>query len=159
MENFHPTGNCPVRDVLSRLGDKWSMLVLITLNANGVMRFSDIHKTIEDVSQRMLTVTLRTLEADGLVARKIYARVPPRGGICLTKTGHSLIPHIEALVGLGVGEHACHFEKTEKLNHKTTIMKTEKRKNAVRRNIDFTVTELLPRLAQSKTTAKRICYN
>ena len=99
MENFHPTGNCPVRDVLSRLGDKWSMLVLITLNANGVMRFSDIHKTIEDVSQRMLTVTLRTLEADGLVARKIYAEVPPRVEYCLTKTGHSLIPHIEALVG------------------------------------------------------------
>ena len=62
MKNFHPTGNCPVRDVLSRLGDKWSMLVLITLNANGTMRFSDIHKTIGDVSQRMLTVTLRTLE-------------------------------------------------------------------------------------------------
>ena len=86
MENFHPTGNCPVRDVLSRLGDKWSMLVLITLNANGVMRFSDIHKTIEDVSQRMLTVTLRTLEADGLVARKIYAEVPPRVEYCLTRT-------------------------------------------------------------------------
>lgn len=46
MKNFHPTGNCPIRDVLSRLGDKWSMLVLITLNANGTMRFSDIHKTI-----------------------------------------------------------------------------------------------------------------
>ena len=46
MKNFHPTGNCPVRDVLSRLGDKWSMLVLITLSANGTMRFSDIHKTI-----------------------------------------------------------------------------------------------------------------
>ena len=66
MKNFHPTGNCPIRDVLSRLGDKWSMLVLITLNANGTMRFSDIHKTIEDVSQRMLTVRLRTLESDGL---------------------------------------------------------------------------------------------
>ena len=64
MKNFHPTGNCPVRDVLSRLGDKWSMLVLITLSANGTMRFSDIHKTIADVSQRMLTVTLRTLESD-----------------------------------------------------------------------------------------------
>ena len=67
MKNFHPTGNCPVRDVLSRLGDKWSMLVLITLSANGTMRFSDIHKTIADVSQRMLTVTLRTLESDGLI--------------------------------------------------------------------------------------------
>ena len=54
------------------------MLVLITLNANGTMRFSDTHKTIEDVSQRMLTVTLRTLESDGLVERKVYAEVPPR---------------------------------------------------------------------------------
>ena len=45
MKNFHPTGTCPIRDVLCRLGDKWSMLVLVTLNANGTMRFSDIHKT------------------------------------------------------------------------------------------------------------------
>ena len=50
MKNFHPTGNCPVRDVLSRLGDKWSMLVLTTLSVNGTMRFSDIHKTIDDIS-------------------------------------------------------------------------------------------------------------
>ena len=100
MKNFHPTGNCPIRDVLSRLGDKWSMLVLITLNANGTMRFSDIHKTIEDVSQRMLTVTLRTLESDGLVERKVYAEVPPRVEYCLTDTGGTLIPHIE---GLGEG--------------------------------------------------------
>lgn len=99
MKNFHPTGNCPVRDVLSRLGDKWSMLVLITLKANGTMRFSDIHKTIEDVSQRMLTVTLRTLEADGLIGRKVYAEVPPRVEYNLTDTGMSLIPHIEGLVG------------------------------------------------------------
>ena len=53
MKDFHPTGDCPVRDVLSRLGDKWSMLVLTTLSANGTMRFSDIHKTIDDISQRM----------------------------------------------------------------------------------------------------------
>lgn len=99
MINFHPVGNCPVRDILSRLGDKWSMLVLITLNANGTMRFSDIHKSIEDVSQRMLTVTLRTLEADGLVERKVYAEVPPKVEYCLTNVGHSLIPHVEALVG------------------------------------------------------------
>lgn len=66
MKNFHPDNNCPVRNVLCRLGDKWSMLVLITLNANGTMRFCDIHKTIADISQRMLTVTLRTLETDGL---------------------------------------------------------------------------------------------
>ena len=71
MKNFHPTGNCPIRDILCRLGDKWSMLVLITLNVNGTMRFSDIQKTISDISQRMLTVTLRTLEADGLVSRTV----------------------------------------------------------------------------------------
>ena len=99
MKNFHPTGNCPVRDVLSRLGDKWSMLVLITLSANGTMRFSDIHKTIADVSQRMLTVTLRTLESDGLIERKIYAEVPPRVEYNLTEIGCSLMPHIESLVG------------------------------------------------------------
>lgn len=98
MKNFHPTGNCPVRDVLSRLGDKWSMLVLITLSANGTMRFSDIHKTIADVSQRMLTVTLRTLESDGLIERKVYAEVPPRVEYCSTERGLSLIPHIQGLV-------------------------------------------------------------
>ena len=57
MENFYTNDNCPIRDVLSRLGDKWSMLVLVTLNANGTMRFCDVHKAIADISQRMLTVT------------------------------------------------------------------------------------------------------
>lgn len=114
MKNFLPTGNCPVRNVLCRLGDKWSMLVLITLNSNGTMRFSDIHKTIEDISQRMLTVTLRTLESDGLVERKVYAEVPPRVEYYLTATGGTLIPHIEGLVGWalehmdGILEHRNH---------------------------------------------------
>lgn len=113
MKNFHPTGNCPVRDVLSRLGDKWSMLVLITLNANGTMRFSDIHKTIEDISQRMLTVTLRTLESDGLVERKIYAEVPPRVEYNLTDTGRSLIPHVEALVDWALEHMAAILQNRE----------------------------------------------
>ena len=73
LNDFPPTGRCPVRDVLSRLGDKWSMLVLIALHANGVMRFSEIHRSLGDISHRMLTVTLRTLEADGMVARTVYA--------------------------------------------------------------------------------------
>jgi DNA-binding HxlR family transcriptional regulator len=59
MRNFHRDGVCPVRDVLCRLGDKWTTLVLVTLHANGIMRFSDIQRTIGDISQRMLTVTLR----------------------------------------------------------------------------------------------------
>ena len=99
LKNFHHSGVCPVRDVLSRFGDRWSVLVLVTLGANGTMRFNEIHRTIEDISQRMLTVTLRTLEQDGLVRRKVYAEVPPRVEYSLTERGRSLLPHIEGLVG------------------------------------------------------------
>lgn len=98
IKNFHPTGECPIRDILSRLGNKWSLLVLVTLNANGTMRFNQIHKTINDISQRMLAVTLRTLETDGLIGRHVYAEVPPRVEYYLTDTGRSLIPHIQGLV-------------------------------------------------------------
>ena len=95
MENFHRMDACPVRDVLSRLGDKWTMLVLVTLKANGTMRFCDIQKTIGDISQRMLTVTLRSLETDGLIVRKVYAEVPPRVEYNLTDLGKSFIPVFE----------------------------------------------------------------
>ncbi len=98
IKNFHPTGECPIRDILSRLGNKWSLLVLVTLDANGTMRFNQIHKTIDDISQRMLAVTLRTLETDGLIGRHVYAEVPPRVEYYLTDTGRSLIPHIQGLV-------------------------------------------------------------
>ena len=97
MKNFYSNDNCPIRDVLSRLGDKWSMLVLVTLKANGTMRFCDIHKTIADISQRMLTVTLRTLETDGLISRKVYAEVPPRVEYSLTELGKSLKPILDAM--------------------------------------------------------------
>ncbi len=102
MKTFLTIGNCPIRDILSRLGDKWSLLVLVTLSTNGTMRFSDIHKSIGDISQRMLTVTLRSLEADGLVDRKIYAEVPPKVEYCLTKSGNGLIPHLNNLVDWAV---------------------------------------------------------
>ncbi len=95
---FHPAKNCPIRNVLCRLGDKWSLLVLVSLNANGTMRFNDVYKSIGDVSQRMLTVTLRSLEADGLVSRKIYPEVPPKVEYTLTKSGKSLMPHLNNLV-------------------------------------------------------------
>lgn len=102
MKTFLHTGNCPIRDILSRLGDKWSLLTLVTLSANGTMRFSDIHKSIGDISQRMLTVTLRSLEADGLVTRKVYPEVPPRVEYCLTESGKGLLPHLNSLVGWAV---------------------------------------------------------
>lgn len=98
MQNFHRDGICPIRDVLSRLDDKWSLLVLVSLQTNGVMRFGDLQRSIGDVSQRMLTVTLRTLEADGIVERKVYAEVPPRVEYRLTDRGRSLMPYLNGLV-------------------------------------------------------------
>ena len=95
MQNFHRDGICPIRDVLSRLGDKWSLLVLVSLQTNGVMRFGDLQRSIGDVSQRMLTVTLRTLEADGIVERKAYAEVPPRVEYRLTD--RRLMPYLNGL--------------------------------------------------------------
>lgn len=95
---FIGEGSCPVRDILSRLGDKWSILILVTLKANGTLRFSDIQRSIGDISQRMLTVTLRSLEADCLVSRKIYAVVPPKVEYEITERGLSLFPHLQALI-------------------------------------------------------------
>ena len=113
IKNFQPTGNCPIRDILSRLGNKWSLLVLVTLNANGTMRFNQIHKTIDDISQRMLSVTLRTLETDGLIGRHVYAEVPPRVEYYLTDRGRSLIPHIG---GLGFGVYAGYTSEQGKFH-------------------------------------------
>jgi DNA-binding HxlR family transcriptional regulator len=102
MKRFLQGEACPIRDILSRLGDKWSLLVLISLNANGIMRFCDIQKSIGDISQRMLTVTLRSLEADGLVNRTVYPEVPPRVEYSLTKSGRELIPYLDNLVNWAI---------------------------------------------------------
>ncbi|MDR2414709.1 MAG: helix-turn-helix transcriptional regulator [Odoribacteraceae bacterium] len=102
MKRFLHEGNCPIRDILSRLGDKWSLLVLVTLSANGTMRFSDIQRSIGDISQRMLTVTLRSLETDGLVIRTIYPEVPPRVEYHLSRSGHTLLPYLDNLVNWAV---------------------------------------------------------
>lgn len=91
-------GNCPIRNVLARISDKWSILVLLTLNCPAPMRFNALQKNIPDVSQKMLTVTLRTLEEDGLVKRQVYAEVPPRVEYSLTERAMSLLPHIHSLI-------------------------------------------------------------
>jgi len=89
--------NCPVRQVLDRIGDKWSTLVILMLGKHGMMRFNGLAGAIGDVSQKMLTVTLRSLEADGLVSRKMYAEIPPRVEYDLTEMGRSLLPLIQSL--------------------------------------------------------------
>ena len=90
---------CPVRNVLSRIGDRWSLLVLLALHDKaGTMRFSDLCRAIPDVSQKMLTSTLRKLEADDLLSRTIYPEMPPRVEYKLTKRGLTLIPLLNQLV-------------------------------------------------------------
>ncbi len=90
-------GQCPaVREVLKRVGDKWSVLVVATLGA-GRKRFSELRRTIEGISQRMLTLTLKGLERDGLVTRTAYATIPPRVEYELTKLGRSLLVPISQL--------------------------------------------------------------
>ena len=91
--------NCPIRNVLTRIGDKWSLLVLFTMERNGNQRFKELQRNIPDISQKMLTATLKTLEADGLVLRKAYPEVPPRVEYTLTDKGKSLLPHIDSLIG------------------------------------------------------------
>lgn len=89
--------DCPVRDVLNRIGDKWSVLVLHLL-AGRTRRFTALKNDIDGISQRMLTVTLRGLERDGLVSRTVYAVVPPRVDYALTELGESLSDTITNLV-------------------------------------------------------------
>ena len=89
---------CPVRDILVRIGDKWSLLAILYLGSAEKMRFNELRKSIAGISQRMLTVTLRSLETDGFVTRTVYAEVPPRVEYHLTELGRSLLG---AVVELG----------------------------------------------------------
>lgn len=93
--------NCPIRNILARISDKWSLVVIYTLNKaeNKPIRFKEMQRQIPDISQKMLTVTLRTLEEDGYVTRTIYPEVPPRVEYSLTERAKSLLPHINSLIG------------------------------------------------------------
>lgn len=88
---------CPIRGVVARFGNKWAILVLMELNDRGTVRFNALGKLIPDISTKMLASTLRTLEADGLVARRVWPEVPPRVEYRLTPMGDSLIPLIRQL--------------------------------------------------------------
>lgn len=86
-ESGHP--DCGIRDVLDRIGDKWSVLVIVEL-ASGIRRFRELQRAIDGISQRMLTLTVRRLERDGLVTRTVYPTVPARVTYELTERGSSL---------------------------------------------------------------------
>lgn len=99
------SAKCPIRDVLERMGDRWSMLVLLTLEDNGTQRFSALKNCIPDVSQRMLAQTLRRLEHDGLVSRTVYPTIPPRVDYELTKLGESFQKPLRGLLDWAIKHH------------------------------------------------------
>jgi DNA-binding HxlR family transcriptional regulator len=97
--NLHVAEDCrAVSEVLARVGDKWTVLV-VSMLGDGPKRFNEIRRGLGSISQRMLTLTLRALERDGLVTRTVYPTIPPRVDYDLTKLGHSLL---EPVSGLGL---------------------------------------------------------
>lgn len=90
--------DCPIRNILNRISDKWTLLVLYTLNGHESMRFKHLSAELQDISQKMLVLTLRTLETDGFVSRKVYPEVPPRVEYSLTERSRSLFPIINQLI-------------------------------------------------------------
>lgn len=82
---------CPVKDIMASFGDKWSMYTILLLGQHQKMRFNELRTAISGISQRMLTVTLRSLEDDGIVSRTIYPEIPPRVEYELTELGESLL--------------------------------------------------------------------
>jgi len=110
-------GTCPIRHILARFSDKWSTLSIFHLGDAGTLRFNELKKRIDGISQRMLTVTLRTLERDGLVTRRIYAEVPPRVEYQLTDLGRGLLVQI-----IELGDWAS--------NHSNQIVEARKRFDA-----------------------------
>ena len=93
---------CPIRNIVARFSGKWSLLILCVLAENPATRFSEISRAIPDISPKVLTETLKNLEADRLIARRVYAEIPPRVEYSLTDTGRSLIPLIENLVAWAI---------------------------------------------------------
>lgn len=91
------TSDCPITDVLARISDKWTMHTLIILGKSDKLRFTELKNQVEGISQRMLTVTLRTLEEDGFITRTIFPQIPPRVEYELTDLGRSLVVELMSL--------------------------------------------------------------
>lgn len=93
---------CPVKDIMHTLGDKWSVLIMMTLGARETLRFNEIRHAVDGISQKMLTVTLRELESFGMVTREIYPQIPPRVEYTITPLGKEFLTHLAGML-----EWAC----------------------------------------------------
>ncbi|MGQ3383191.1 winged helix-turn-helix transcriptional regulator [Glutamicibacter sp. TV12E] len=118
----HP--DCGIRDVLDRVGDKWSVLVIVEL-ANGVRRFRQLQLAIDGISQRMLTLTVRRLERDGLVLRTAYPTMPAQVDYRLTETGASLTHLVKALADWSLAHR-------EEISHSREIYDAQHPGNEIR---------------------------
>lgn len=95
LKKYPDEESCPFRLIMDHFGNKWSMIVIITLAGNGTMRFKELDKSIPDISQKMLTSTLQSLGKDGFIKRTIYQEVPPKVEYHLTELGYDLLPLVE----------------------------------------------------------------
>ena len=98
LKKFTHIESCPVRNVIARFSGKWAILVLCVLSVNESTRFNAIGKAIPDISPKVLSETLKNLESDWLISRKIYAKIPPKVEYSLTDLGRSLMPHLKGLI-------------------------------------------------------------
>jgi DNA-binding HxlR family transcriptional regulator len=119
----HRKESCPaVRDVLNRVGDKWSVQI-VALLGDGSMRFSELRRSIEGISQRMLTLTLRGLERDGLITRTVFPEIPPRVDYALTRLGSTLLEPLTALAEWASEYRTSIQEAREKFDGRQAKMK------------------------------------
>jgi len=103
----HASSNCKaVSEILSRVGDKWSVLIIMQLGG-GSRRFNEIKRLVGGISQRMLTLTLRNLERDGIVSRKVTPSIPPRVDYALTELGRDLLEPVQALGQWAIRHQPC----------------------------------------------------
>ena len=117
---LHRAESCPaVREVLHRVGDKWSVQI-VALLGDGPLRFSELKRSIEGISQRMLTLTLRGLERDGLVTRTVFPEIPPRVDYELTRLGNTLLDPISALAEWAAEYRTSIQEAREKFDSRQT---------------------------------------
>lgn len=117
MRNNFEESICPACSIIDRFGDKWSLRILILLHSRGTMRFNEILKSIPVISERMLSISLKSLEADKLISRKMYPEIPPRVEYSLTSLGKSLMPRLEGVIQWAISnadEIIEHRNKTDK---------------------------------------------
>jgi DNA-binding HxlR family transcriptional regulator len=109
--------DCGIRNLLDRVGDKWSLMIIDILS-EGTLRYSELDHKIGSISQKMLTVTLKSLETDGLIDRKVYPQVPPRVEYSLTELGETLLPSIMMLKKWAADSQPAILEARNKMQFK-----------------------------------------